>query len=50
MSIIGIIQFLQAHSIVFMLVVFCLAAAAVFWPSRRERFERDARIPLDDGR
>ena len=50
MSVANIMLWLEQRSIVLMLVVFCLTIAALFWPGRRARFERDARIPLDDGR
>ncbi len=45
-----IIQWLRDYSIVFMLVTFVLLVAVTFWPGRRPRFDRDARIPLQDDR
>ena len=44
----AVVLFLRQYSILFMLVVFVLLVATVMWPGRRARFERDARIPLDD--
>ncbi len=40
----------RIYSVVMMVIVFSLLMATVFWPGRRARFERDARIPLDDDR
>ena len=45
-----VIQFLRAWSIVFMFVTFVLILALTFWPGRRQRFERDGQIPLQDDR
>ena len=45
---IDILIFLQHYSAVVMLAVFGLLMATVLWPGRRERFERDAQIPLHD--
>lgn len=45
-----IIQFLRDYSIVFMAVTFVLLLVTTFWPGRRERFERDGQIPLQDDR
>ncbi len=41
---------LQQYSVVLMLLVFSGLMVTVFWPGRRERFERDAQIPLNDDR
>ena len=45
-----IIQFLRDYSIVFMAVTFVLMLALTFWPARKQRFERDGQIPLQDDR
>ena len=39
---------LQHHSVLFMSAVFLMLMAVTFWPGRKPRFDRDARIPLDD--
>lgn len=44
------VLWLQHHSILFVFVVFMLLVVSVYWPSRRRRFDRDARIPLEDNR
>jgi cbb3-type cytochrome oxidase subunit 3 len=49
-DVIAALVWLQHHSVVFMFTVFSLLLATVFWPGRSARFERDARIPLDDDR
>ena len=41
---------LQQYSVVLMVLVFSGLMVTVFWPGRRERFERDAQIPLNDDR
>lgn len=41
---------LQQYSVVLMFTVFTALMVTVFWPGRRERFERDAQIPLNDDR
>jgi cbb3-type cytochrome oxidase subunit 3 len=41
---------LQQYSVVGMFAVFTGLMVTVFWPGRRERFERDAQIPLHDDR
>jgi cbb3-type cytochrome oxidase subunit 3 len=46
----ALIQFLRDYSIVFMFATFVMLVAVTFWPGRRPRFERDARIPLQDDR
>lgn len=46
----GIIQWLRDYSIVFMFVTFVLILAFTFWPGRKQRFERDGQIPLQDDR
>jgi cbb3-type cytochrome oxidase subunit 3 len=45
-----IIQFLRDYSIVFMAVTFVLTLALTFLPGRKQRFERDGQIPLQDDR
>jgi cbb3-type cytochrome oxidase subunit 3 len=50
MTFMDIVMWLVAHSIVGVVIVFLLLLATVYWPGRRERFERDAMIPLRDDR
>ena len=45
-----IIQFLRDYSIVFMFVTFVVTLALTFLPGRKQRFERDGQIPLQDDR
>lgn len=45
-----IIQFLRDYSIVLMFATFVIMMLLTFWPSRKQRFERDGRIPLQDDR
>jgi cbb3-type cytochrome oxidase subunit 3 len=45
-----ILLFLRQYSVVVMMVVFALLMVTVLWPGRRERFDRDAQIPLQDDR
>lgn len=40
----------KEYSVAVMFVVFGLLMVTVWLPSRRERFEKDARIPLEDDR
>ncbi len=40
----------RIYSVLMMVIVFSLLMVTVFWPGRGPRFERDARIPLDDDR
>ena len=42
------ILWLQHHSVLFMFVVFALLMVSIYWPGRRQRFDDDARIPLED--
>ena len=49
-DVISILQWIQHHSVVAMMAVFVLIVAATFWPGRKSRFQRDARIPLNDDR
>ncbi len=44
----ALLLFLKQYSVAFMFVVFVLLLATVLWPGRAARFEKDARIPLDD--
>jgi cbb3-type cytochrome oxidase subunit 3 len=44
------ILWLQHTSVLFVFIVFVLLVVTLFWPGRRARFDRDARIPLDDDR
>ncbi len=41
---------LQQYTVVAMALIFTGLMVTVFWPGRRERFERDAQIPLHDDR
>jgi cbb3-type cytochrome oxidase subunit 3 len=45
-----IIQFLRDYSIVFMLGTFVMMLVLTFWPGRKQRFEHDGQIPLQDDR
>ncbi|MCW3476765.1 cbb3-type cytochrome c oxidase subunit 3 [Limobrevibacterium gyesilva] len=45
-----ILLWLRHHSVVVMLTVFVLMLISLYLPGRRMRFERDARIPLEDDR
>ena len=45
-----VIQFLRDYSIVFMFVTFVVILALTFWPGRKQRFECDSQIPLQDDR
>jgi cbb3-type cytochrome oxidase subunit 3 len=45
-----ILLLLKQYSVVVMMAVFALLMATVLWPGRRERFDRDAQIPLQDDR
>ena len=45
-----LLLWLQHHSVVFVSGIFVLMLVTLYWPGRRARFERDARIPLDDDR
>jgi cbb3-type cytochrome oxidase subunit 3 len=45
-----IIQFLRDYSIVFMFGTFVVTLALTLWPGRKQRFERDGQIPLQDDR
>jgi hypothetical protein len=45
-----VIQFLRDYSIVFMFVTFTVTLALTFLPGRKQRFERDGQIPLQDDR
>jgi cbb3-type cytochrome oxidase subunit 3 len=49
-NLLAVIMWLQHNSVVFVFVVFLLMLVTLFWPGRRARFDRDARIPLDDDR
>jgi len=49
-EIMALILWLQHHSVLFVFVVFMLLLATIYWPGRRRRFDRDARIPLEDDR
>jgi cbb3-type cytochrome oxidase subunit 3 len=45
-----VIQFLRDYSIVFMFATFVVTLALTFWPGRKQRFEHDGQIPLQDDR
>ena len=45
-----VIQFLRDYSIVFMAITFVLMLVLTFWPARKQRFDRDGQIPLQDDR
>ena len=46
----AIMQFLRDYSIVLMLATFVGLIALTFWPGRKDRFDRDGQIPLQDDR
>jgi cbb3-type cytochrome oxidase subunit 3 len=50
MNLQAILHWLQQYSIVPVFVVFVALLVITYWPGRRKRFERDARIPFDDDR
>lgn len=50
MNIIPVILWLRDHSGPIMMATFLLIVAATFWPGRKQRYERDSQIPLDDDR
>lgn len=50
MDIMSIIHWLRDHSAPLMMFAFLLIVATTFWPGRKQRFEQDSRIPLDDDR
>ena len=43
-------QWLRDYSIVLMVFTFVTMMVLTFWPARKERFERDGNIPLQDDR
>ena len=49
-EIMTLILWLQHHSVLFVFVVFMLLLVTIYWPGRRGRFDRDARIPFEDDR
>jgi cbb3-type cytochrome oxidase subunit 3 len=44
----SVLHWLLDHSVVLVGGVFVLLVATVYWPGRKERFQRDAMIPLLD--
>ncbi len=44
------LHWMQDHSVALVGGVFLVLVASVYWPGRKERFERDAMIPLQDDR
>ena len=46
----AVVSLLKQYSVVLMSVVFTLIVVMLFLPGRKARFDRDARIPLDDDR
>ncbi len=46
----SLLLWLRNHSIVLMLSVFVLIVLTTYWPGRKSHMERNARIPLDEGR
>ena len=43
-----VMRFLVDYSVVLVGIVFVLLVATVYWPGRKERFQRDAMIPFRD--
>lgn len=50
MEILPVLYWMRNHSGPLMMLGFLVIVATTFWPGRKERFERDSRIPLDDDR
>ncbi len=50
MTIMDIVMWLMAHSIIGVGIVFVLLMGTIYWPGRRARFDQDAMIPLRDDR
>ncbi len=50
MTVMDIVMWLMARSIVGVGIIFVLLMATIYWPGRRARFEQDAMIPLRDDR
>lgn len=50
MTVMDIVMWLMARSIIGVGIIFVLLMATIYWPGRRARFERDAMIPLRDDR
>lgn len=44
----SILQWLQHYWVVIMTVVFVLIVVSTYWPSRKKKIEKQARIPLED--
>ncbi|MCC6719695.1 MAG: CcoQ/FixQ family Cbb3-type cytochrome c oxidase assembly chaperone [Acetobacteraceae bacterium] len=45
---ITILHWLLDHSVAFVGLAFLALVASVYWPGRKERFQRDAMIPFQD--
>lgn len=43
-----ILHWLLEHSVAIVGLVFLMLVASVYWPGRKERFQRDAMIPFKD--
>lgn len=41
-------RFMGSVGLIYMMVLFAIVLAYALWPRNRARFERAARIPLDD--
>ena len=50
MDFVALLHWLRDHSGPLMLLAFLLIVVTTFWPGRRDRFDRDSRIPLEDDR
>jgi hypothetical protein len=50
MDLLATLYWLRDHSGPLMTFAFLLIVVATFWPGRKQRFDREARIPLDDDR
>ncbi len=48
MTVMTIVHWLQDHSAAFVGGAFLVLVASVYWPGRKERFQRDAMIPFQD--
>jgi len=44
----GIVHWLLDHSVAIVGGMFLLLVASIYWPGRKERFQRDAMIPFHD--
>lgn len=48
MSYAAVAEFAQTWGLLFLILLFVAAVAYAFWPGNRRKFERAARLPLED--